>query len=217
MEWWHVAAGANTVVALAYFGISAAVLVPLMDAGQVRSNRLGLATALIFFSCAVGHGGHAVHLLSPLVGIDVEHGELVRASTDWHLAVWTALTACVGLWYWSLRRSYGRLLAGAKLFEDQRARQREAAEINDAVVQGIVTAQLARRLGRHDEADAALEGTLASARELVSRLLNEASGGRAQDAGDFVRRSAATVGGSTSVAPAPRQPGAADSPDRAGT
>lgn len=214
------AAGANTVVALAYFGISAAVLVPLMDAGQLRSNRLGLATALIFFSCAVGHGGHAVHLLSPLVGIDVVHGELVQASTDWHLAVWTALTACVGLWYWSLRRSYGRLLDGAKLFEDQRARQREAAEINDAVVQGIVTAQLARRLGRHDEADAALEDTLASARELVSRLLDEASGGRAQDAGDFVRRAAATVGGpskAAAAAPAPRRADATDSPDRAET
>lgn len=207
MQWWHLAAGANTVVALAYVGISAAVLVPLLEAGQVRTNRLGLATALIFFSCAVGHGGHALHLLSPVVGFDVAHGEAVRASTDWHLAVWTALTACVGLWYWSLRRSYGRLLEGAKLFEDQRARQREAAEINDAVVQGIVTAQLARRLGRDDEADAALDGTLVAARELVSRLLDEASGGRPQDAGDFVRRSAATVGSRPVV---PTQPDRAE-------
>jgi hypothetical protein len=208
MQWWQVAAGANTVLALAYLGISAAVFLPLLEAGQVRSNRLGLATALIFFSCAVGHGGHAVHLLSPAFGVDVAHGQTVRAAVDWHLAAWEVGTAFVGLWYWSLRRSYGRLLEGATLFEDLRGRQREAAEINDAVVQGIVTAQLARRLGRDEEADAALEGTLVAARELVSRLLDEASGGKEQDAGDFVRSAAATVGGApvSGPAPQPRRP-----------
>lgn len=201
MQWWQVAAGANTVVALAYLGISAAIVLPLMEAGQLRSNKLGAATALIFFSCAVGHGMHAVHLLSPAAGLAVTHGEAVRASIDWHLALWEATTACIGVWYWTLRRSYGRLLEGATLFEDHRSRQREAAEINDAVVQGIVTAQLARRLGRDDEADAALQGTLVAARELVSRLLDEASGGRPQDAGDFVRAEAARVGRDV---PAPR-------------
>ena len=193
MEWWHVAAVANTTVALAYFGISAAIFVPLYEARQLTSNRLGLATALIFFSCAVGHGAHSLHVLSPLLGFGVEHGEISRAAVDWHLAVWETATAGVGIWYWTLRRSYGRLIEGAKLFEDLRERRREAAEINDTVVQGIVAAQLARRLGRDEEADAVLAGTLESARELVSRLMEEAAAGASQDAGDFVRSTAAVL------------------------
>ena len=191
------AALGNTVLLFAYLGITAAIVVPLVEAGQLRSNRLGLATALIFFSCAVGHGVHALHLLSPLLGFAEEHAAATRDVVDWHLALWEASTAVIGVWYWTLRRSYGRLLEGAKLFEDFQERQREAAEINDTVVQGIVAAQLARRLGRHEEADAALDGTLESARELVSRLLAEASGSSTRDAGDFVRSEAAQV-------PAPR-------------
>ena len=208
MEWWHVALAANTVLLLAYLGISAAILVPLVEARQVRSNRLGLATALIFFSCAVGHGGHALHLVQPLIGLDVEHGLVAREAVDWHLALWDLTTACIGLWYWTLRRAYGSLIDGAKLFEDLQERAREAAEINDAVVQGIVAAQLARRLGRHEEADAVLDSTLTSARDLVSRLLAEASAGTRQDAGDFVRSRAAEV-------PLPRSTPADDPADRA--
>jgi signal transduction histidine kinase len=207
VEWWHVAAVGNVVLLLAYLGISAAVVVPLLEAGELRSNKLGLATALIFFSCAVGHGLHGVHLLSPSLGFAEAHGAAARAVVDWHLAVWEASTALVGLWYWTLRRSYGRLLEGAKLFEDLRERQREAAEINDTVVQGIVAAQLARRLGRDDESDAVLAGTLESARHLVSRLLQEASAGSPSDAGDFVRRTAAQLPGAP-----PRQRTAPASP-----
>lgn len=216
MEWWQVAAGANTVIAVAYLGISAAILLPLLEAGQLRTNRLGLATALIFFTCAVGHGGHAAHLLLPVIGVDEAHGALARASLDWHLAFADVVSAGIGVWYWTLRRSYGRLLDGAALFEDLRARQREAAEINDAVVQGIVTAQLARRLGRHEEADAALDGTLVAARELVSRLLDEASGGQPQDAGDFVRSAPASVS-EAPVPPQPRRPETPERPARHGT
>lgn len=203
MEWWQLAVAGNSVLLLAYLGIAAAIVVPLLEAGQLRTNRLGSATALIFFSCAVGHGIHAVHLLGPSLGFAVEHGEALRELIDWHLAVWDVSTAAIGLWYWTLRRSYGRLLDGAKLFEDLRERRREAAEINDAVVQGIVASQLARRLGRHEEADRILDGTLESSRELVSRLLAEASAGARQDAGDFVRTSPAHL-------PAPREPRASE-------
>ena len=195
MQWWHVAAAGNAVLLLAYLGISAAIFVPLVEAGQVRSNRLGLATALIFFSCAVGHGVHGLHLVSPALGFGEAHAVTARAAVDWHLAAWEVGTAVIGIWYWTLRRSYGRLLEGAKLFVDLQERQREAAVLNDSVVQGIVASQLARRLGRHEEADAILDGTLESSRELVSRLQREASAGAPQDAGDFVRSTAAHVPG----------------------
>ena len=193
MEWWQVAAVGNVVQLLAYLGISAAIVVPLVEAGQLWSNKLGLATALIFFSCAIGHGLHGIHLWSPVFGFAEEHGAASRAVVDWHLALWEVSTAFIGIWYWTLRRSYGRLIEGAKLFEDFRERQREAAEINDTVVQGIVASQLARRLGRHEEADATLAGTLESARDLVSSLLREAAAGSAQDAGSFVRSNAAQL------------------------
>ena len=212
MEWWHVSAVGNTVLLLAYLGISAAIVVPLVESGELRSNKLGLATALIFFSCAVGHGLHGLHLLSPALGFAEAHGQAARDVVDWHLALWDVSTAAVGVWYWTLRRSYGRLLEGAKLFEDLRERQREAAEINDTVVQGIVAAQLARRLGRDEEADAVLAGTLESARDLVSQLLLEASAGSAQDAGSFVRTTAAQL----PTAP-PRQRPALDDASRAGS
>lgn len=212
VEWWQVAAAGNVVLLLAYLGISAAIVVPLVDAGQLRSNRLGLATALIFFSCAVGHGLHGLHLLSPTLGFAEEHGAARREIVDWHLAAWEVSTAVVGVWYWTLRRSYGRLIEGAKLFEDLRGRQREAAEINDAVVQGIVASQLARRLGRDEEADRILDGTLEASRELVSRLLAEAAAGAPQDAGDFVRATAAHVPGPRPAAQGDRAASAEPAP-----
>lgn len=206
MSWWEVTAAANAVVSVAYLGIAAAVALPLVEARQVRSNRLGVATALIFFSCAVGHGEHVLHLLLPAIGRYEVVGDAARISVDWHEAVADAVTSVIGVWYWTLRRSYGRLLESPQLFDDLAERRREAAEVNDTVVQGIVTAQLARRMGRPEEADAALESTLTAARQLVSRLLDESSSGRPQDAGDFVRSTPAAL-------PLPRA-AAADPADR---
>ena len=58
MTWLWVSAAGNTVVALAYFAITGAIAIPLLRSGQWWSNRLGSATAAIFFTCAVGHGIH---------------------------------------------------------------------------------------------------------------------------------------------------------------
>ena len=49
----------NCIIAAAYAAITMAILVPVVQAGQLRTNRLATATALIFFSCAVGHALHA--------------------------------------------------------------------------------------------------------------------------------------------------------------
>lgn len=59
--WWQLEEAANLVIALAYLGIFALIIIPLVKLKQVRSNKLGTATAAIFFSCAVGHGMHALH------------------------------------------------------------------------------------------------------------------------------------------------------------
>jgi two-component system, response regulator / RNA-binding antiterminator len=53
------------------------------------------------------------------------------------------------------------------------ARQRQALELHDGVVQGLVTAQLAHDLGRVDESREALLETLERAKAVVSRSLEE--------------------------------------------
>jgi AmiR/NasT family two-component response regulator len=57
--------------------------------------------------------------------------------------------------------------------ESANARQRQALELHDGVVQGLVTAQLAHDLGREDESRAALLDTLERAKAIVSRSLEE--------------------------------------------
>lgn len=54
---------------------------------------------------------------------------------------------------------------------DREVRHREAIQINDTVVQGLVTAKYAAQLGDADAAAAAVERTLELARQLVSDLM----------------------------------------------
>ncbi|MBV9484857.1 MAG: hypothetical protein JO246_02245, partial [Frankiaceae bacterium] len=63
--WWHIGLVANALVALAYLAIAYAIVKPLIESRQLRTNALGAATAAIFFTCAVHHGGHTVHMLLP--------------------------------------------------------------------------------------------------------------------------------------------------------
>lgn len=135
MDWWWLATAANAVIAAAYLAISAAIIVPLARSGQVRRNRLGTATAAIFFTCSIGHGLHAIHPLLPLAGLDAGEHLAARDEISWHDALWDVITAGVGLYYWSLRRAYASMVAGPVIFEDlierQRLRELEAeAEIS---------------------------------------------------------------------------------------
>ena len=57
-----------------------------------------------------------------------------------------------------------------------RGRQREALELHDGVVQGLVTAQLAHDLGLTSESREALSSTLERARMVVTRSLEELKG-----------------------------------------
>jgi signal transduction histidine kinase/DNA-binding response OmpR family regulator len=122
VDWALVSLVANVVVASAYFGITGAILIPLLQSRQLRTNRLGAATAAIFFSCAVGHGMHAVHTLTALAG-----NEPTPSVIGWHTASWDVTSAVIGVYYWTLRRTYGSLMRGATLFEDMREAQRVAA------------------------------------------------------------------------------------------
>ena len=195
MHAWEIAALANAITTVAYLAISRAIIIPLARAREIGSNKLGSATALIFFTCAIHHGGHTVHSLLPSFHQDMSTGEAMRRSFDWWTVGWDCLTAAVGVYYWTLRRSYGRLLQGSTLFEDHRQRQREALEINDTIVQGLVAAQLALAAGREAELRTALDGSLSAARRVVDRLLASGAEDGALE-GQFVREAPARITGS---------------------
>src|ERR1041385_542639 len=135
--WWIIGTTANLVVSFSYLAIATVIIIPLAKERQVLANRLGTATAAIFFTCAIHHGGHSVKALLPFLhawqalGFGVTSGLYTRLSWDPEAVAWDLLTAAVGVYYLSLRRTYAPLMRGAKLFEDMRERQRQALEIND--------------------------------------------------------------------------------------
>ena len=190
---WRIGAAANLVVMIMYFMIVAAILVPLIKEKQLGANRLGTATAAIFFTCAVHHGSHTVHMMLPTLGIDSASGTAMRAAFDPFQVVWDVVTAAMGIYYWTLRRTYGALMSGAKLFEDLRERQKQALEINDNIVQGLATAKLALELDQHAVTREALESTLASARGLITELLGGVAERPTFEAGDLRRSKAALL------------------------
>lgn len=188
MDLWHIGATANIIVAVVYLAIAWVIASPLLREGQLGSNRLGTATAVIFFTCAVGHTGHALHLF----GLEGSVASL-RDAYSLHEAVWDVITAAAGSYYWTLRRTYGSLMKGAKLFEDMRERQRQALEINDNIVQGLFVAQAALAMDERALSEEALRNTLASARNIISDLLGESGTEMALGPGQLVRQSAAVV------------------------
>ena len=194
MDWWVVGLVANTVIAVAYFAIVCAIVLPLLKSHQLKSNPLGAATAAIFFTCAVHHGGHSVHMILPSFGLEEEHGLTMRAAWDWHNAVWDVLTACVGVYYWTLRRQYGSLMRGAALFNDLKERERQALQLHDEVVQGLVVAKMALDLDQRDQSREALASTLASASQIINDLIGKSHEDVRMGAGDLVRERPADVG-----------------------
>lgn len=192
--WWELGAVANLVIAISYVGIAGAILAPLVRTGQLRTNRLGSATAAIFVTCAVHHGGHVLHMMLPAVGIDSSGGHAMRAAFDWHMVVYDIIGAGVAMHYWSLRRTYGPLMHGAKLFDDLRERQRQAVELNDNVVQGLVAAQLALSLDEREVGAEAIADTLTKARAIITDLLGESGSELELGPGDLVRGRAAGGG-----------------------
>lgn len=190
---WRIGALANFVTMMAYFAIVAAILVPLIREKQLKANRLGSATAAIFFTCAVHHGAHTVHMVLPAFGLATKTGLAMRTAFDPTQVVWDLFTAGVGIYYWTLRRTYGALMSGAKLFDDLKERQRQALEINDGIVQGLATAKLALDLDQTAVTREALESTLASARGLITELLGEVTERPNFQAGDLRRSRAALL------------------------
>ena len=193
MDSWVIGAVANGVVASAYLGIASTIFWSLKQSGQLSQNRLGLATAAIFLTCAAHHGSHTIHFLLPSLGLEVDEGLALRAGWEWHTATVDILTAAVGVWYWTLRKTYGPLMRGAKLFEDMKERQRQALEINDNVVQGLTVAHMALASKDESRSMEAMEATLAKSRRIISDLIGEVGEDTRLAPGELVRTNPAVV------------------------
>lgn len=194
MQWWHVGAAANVVITIAYLAISMSITRRLIrQGGRLRDNPLATATAAIFLTCAVHHGGHPFHQLLPALGANAEIGPAMRtAFNEAHVSLWDVVTAAVGVWYWTLRNRFPALVRGAALFEDMRERQRQALEIHDNVVQGLATAKLSFETDEIERGVAAVEETLIASRKIISDLLGTAEAGTALGAGDLRRSTPAS-------------------------
>jgi hypothetical protein len=189
---WQTITAANVAIAIAYFCISWIIFSGLRATEQLGTNKLATATALIFFSCAVHHGSHAVHMLLPSFGVHDPKALALRGAWHWQTAGWDIFGAAVAVYYLSLRGSYASVLRGAQMFEDFKVRERQALEINDNIVQGLAVARMALESGDDLESKIAIEDTLRRSQALISDLLGQADT-EALGPGDLRRASAAGV------------------------
>src|SRR3954465_12671822 len=185
-------AACNAAISIAYFMISYAIARPLVTSRQLTTNALGAATAAIFLTCAVHHGAHVVHMLMPYAGVDLEQGMAMRKAWGPSLAVWDVVGAVVAVYYWTLRGGFGGDKASPQLFQDQVEREQRALELNDAVLQRMVTARMALDLGERQRGMDALDSSISSASKMITELLGD---DRGQLGKRPLRSSPALVGG----------------------
>jgi len=195
---WQVGLVCNAVIMVAYLLITLAIVIPLARGHQLRSNPLGAATGAIFFTCSVHHGAHALHMLLPSFGVGDTQGLAMRTAWGWPLALWDVVGALVAIYYWTLRRNYGSLMTGAQLFEDFRLRERQALELNDTVLQGLVVAKMALDLDQPGRSQEALATSIAAASRIITDLL-----GASTDGSGLVRNAPARIDLSAPDAPDP--------------
>lgn len=215
-----VGALANIVIAVSYFAVMAYMAVPLVREHQVRANRLGTATVGIFFTCAVHHGALGILVLAASSGVRLATGAFAFACNlgpgpaatlaaagpftaqlpvavttaphwDWYSVGWDVFGAVIGLYYVTLRKTYGPLMRGPVLFEDLKEQQQRALEINDDIVQGLTVAHMALELDDVEKSAAALDETLTKARTIISEMLSDPRTQGRLGPGDLVRQQAA--------------------------
>jgi hypothetical protein len=77
---------------------------------------------------------------------------------------------------------------GAQLFEDLRQRERQALELNDTVLQGLVVAKMALDLNQTARSQEALTSSIDAASRIITDLL-----GRSTDGATLVRSAPAAL------------------------
>ena len=108
-------AAANAVVALSFFIIAFLIFIGLFKDRSLGVNPLGVATALVFLTCASGHAMHAgVYLLDS--GVHAADIDL------WPVLLVDSFTVAAGLGYLAQRRRYGLVIRGAHPLMDYQRR-----------------------------------------------------------------------------------------------
>ena len=152
----------NLVIMTAYAAIMVAIVVPVWRAGQLRSNKLAVATALIFFSCAVGHGLHALSTYRGIIANSVGGGSHLHhggGGLGWPSAIWDLITATIGVYYWTLRRSYGVLLGAGVIYVAPGEQQRLAeADARERAARDVAESHRATLAAVAEHTDAAILG-----------------------------------------------------------
>lgn len=174
---------ANGSIAGAYFVISLIIFRGLRrhmgEAGRSRGplslarfNPLGLATGLIFLTCAVSHANHAAHAVMGVFGM----GGADMAAAAAHLgtpSIWAvdSITVVAAIYYIILRNRLPALFKGASMFEDMLKRRKHALDINDHIAQGLVATKMALEIDDRDLALAHARETLESSQRIMADLL----------------------------------------------
>jgi hypothetical protein len=174
-EGWWVGLAMNATIAVAFLAVAAVLLVNAVKTKHVKNNPLGVATVILYLTCGGGHFVHMLQLLDVPLGNASAAGLAIQAeyATGWHMWAIDILTAVAGVSYWMMRRRFPALVSGAAVFEDLRARQRRAIEINDNVVQGLARAKMALDLNLNQEGGEAVDQTMAKARHIITDLLGD--------------------------------------------
>jgi hypothetical protein len=174
MDWWTVSAAAHAFLAVAFLAIFVLIARGLVPGGEWRRNTLAASAAAIFATGALAHGARTAFLVASSRGAGrttpmTEVGDLPGF---WLVALLDTLAAvATGLFLVQRLVADQYLAGGNQMYEDLRERRQAAMDLNDDVIQGIVTAKLALDLEDPDEALLALERTLATSRQLVGELL----------------------------------------------
>ena len=104
----------NFITAASYVGIATIIVRGLARTHQLTANKLALATATIFLTCAAHHVLHALDLVD---GSRTNVQMMREMMGDWWDVAVTASTAITGVIYLGLRRSYGMLLRSPAMFD----------------------------------------------------------------------------------------------------
>lgn len=117
--------GANGIISLCYFIIASLILRPFLRGEQKTS--LVLATILVFFSCALGHGGHVLMMLWDSRHLVHQSSLLLKVQT-----VIDVSTAVIAITYIALRRYFSFLVDAPLLLNQAQAKLEVAnAELKD--------------------------------------------------------------------------------------
>jgi len=114
---------ANSLISLCYFIIAFLIFLPFLRGQQ--KNPLVLTTISVFFSCALGHGGHVLMMVLPHTHEDTL---LLKFQVGIDL-----LTSIVAITYITLRRYYSFLIDGSLLL----SQTQEKLEIANAELKSV--------------------------------------------------------------------------------